>query len=145
MQSRGHGCKLSRKCEAAVAALLSAATVTRAARQVGVTPQALHKWLKIPAFAAMVRDARDQAFRHALARLQAESSRAVDVLAKAMSRRKGDDKVKIRVAQALLGHCLKAAELLDLAERLAAVEQELARARAVKHHATNGVNGKVRT
>jgi hypothetical protein len=145
MKSRGHGCKLSRKCEAAVAALLSAPTVKAAAKQVGVTQQALQKWLKIPAFAAMVRDARDQAFQHALGRLQAESSRAVDVLARVLRKRTADDKTKVRAALGLLAVAFKGVELHELIDRLAAVEQELACARASKNHATDGVNGKVRT
>jgi hypothetical protein len=135
---------LSRKCEVAVAALLSAPTIKRAAQQVGVSQQALQKWLKIPAFAAMVRDARQQAFRHALTRLQAEADKAVVVLARVLRKRTVDDKTKVRAALGLLAVAFKGVELHELLDRISYVERELAAARASKNHAANGVNGRVK-
>jgi hypothetical protein len=144
MQSRGHGCKLSRKCQQAVAAVLAEPTLKRAARKVGVSEGALGQWLKIPAFARLLADARDQAFRHALTRMQTAATQAVEVLVAAMRRRRGDDRVKIKAAQALLTHCLRAAELLDLAERVAALEHELDQARKAKDD-THRAGGRVKT
>lgn len=126
MTSRGHGCKLSRKCHDAVLALLTEPTVKAAARRVGVSEKALRTWARIPEFAEMLREARDQAFGHALGRLQAVATQAVDVLERVMKGRKTSAELKVKAAAAVLTHSFKAAELHELADRLAALEARLA-------------------
>jgi hypothetical protein len=144
MKSRGHGDKLSRKCHSAVAALLTAPTIKAAAKKVGISEMALHAWLKIPAFAALLRQAQQQVFSHTLRRMQTESAQALDVLARVLRKRKGDDGLKVRAALGLLGHGLKASELHDLAERLAAIEAELAKADRNAPHSNGRTNGRAR-
>ena len=53
----GHGSKLPRKFEQALAALLSESSVARAAAKVGVSEKTLRNWLKQPDFVAAYRDA----------------------------------------------------------------------------------------
>jgi hypothetical protein len=129
----------------AVAALLTAPTVRAAAQRVGVSEWTLRCWQKIPAFAELLRAARSQVFEHSLTRLQAETDKAVDVLARVLRKRTADDKTKVRAALGLLAIAFKGVELHELLDRLAAVEAQLASARTSKNHTTNGVNGKVRT
>jgi hypothetical protein len=112
---------------------------------VGIDESTLRCWLKIPEFAARVRQAQQQAFGHALGRLQAESGLAVDVLVRVLRKRKADDGLKVRAALGLLGHGLKASELHDLAERLAAIEAELAKPnRNGTTHSNGKVNGRAK-
>lgn len=55
---KGHGEKLSRKQEAAVAALLTESTLCRAAERARVGEVTLWRWLKEPGFKAAYREAR---------------------------------------------------------------------------------------
>lgn len=122
MKSRGHGCRLARKCEEAIAALLSQPTLKAAAKKVGVSERALRKWMKIPEFDNLLREARSQVFTHALSRLQAVASEAVAVLERAMKRQKSNDTARTRAAAVVLTNALKGGVLDDLAERVAELE-----------------------
>jgi hypothetical protein len=143
MNGRGHGCKLSLKCHTAVTALLTTSTIKAAAKKVGVSEWTLRCWQRVHEFSDMLREARQQAFAHALGRIQAEADRAVDVLVKVLTKRKGDDRTKLKAAVALLSHGFKAAELHDLAERIAAVEAELSSPERLNGR-LNAVNGRAR-
>jgi hypothetical protein len=129
-----------------VDALLTEPSVKAAAQKVGVSEWALHAWLKIPAFATLLREAQQQLFTHTLRRIQIESGTALDVLAKVLRKKKGgNDGLKVRAALGLLGHGLKASELHDLADRLAAIEAELAKpGRNGSKHSNGKVNGRAR-
>jgi hypothetical protein len=147
MRSRGHGCQLSRKCDLAVAALLSEPTLKDAAKKVGISDQALRKWLKIPEFAARVQEAQQQVFGHTLRRLQIESGLALDVIVKVLRKKKGgNDGLKVRAALGLLGHGLKSSELHDLAERVRVIQDELAELSkpSDRPHSNGKVNGRAR-
>ena len=54
----GHGAKLGHKKEAAIVALLSHRSIEDAAREVGIAPKTLLRWLKDPEFDAAYREAR---------------------------------------------------------------------------------------
>ena len=81
---RGHGTKFGRKKEEAIAALLTQRNVDEAARTIGIAPNTLLNWLKLPEFDAAYREARRLAFRQSVARLQQASSAAVSTLLKVM-------------------------------------------------------------
>lgn len=59
---KGHGAKLERKQEEAIAALLTHRTVEEAARSIDIAPSTLLRWLKDPDFDAAYREARRVAF-----------------------------------------------------------------------------------
>jgi hypothetical protein len=130
MHSRGHGCKLARKCEDAVLALLAAPTVKAAARKVGVTEKTLRTWMRIPEFAALLHEARQQSFAHGLARLQAATGEAADLLRQTVTSHKGAPPLRLKAADLILAHSVRAAELTELRERLEALEAQLASHRA---------------
>jgi transposase-like protein len=145
MKSRGHGDRLSEKCHLAVAALLSQPTIKAAARQVGLSEKQLRRWLRIPEFAELLRASKQQVFDHALGRLQALTTDAVAVLAAVLRKRRGDTGARLKAAGLVLGNGLKVAELTDLAERLAAIEAELAKPNRSSSTHTNGrVNGRAK-
>ena len=59
----GHGEKLTRKQEAAIAALLAESSIGAAARKARIGEATLQRWLRLPAFAQAYRDARQQLVR----------------------------------------------------------------------------------
>jgi hypothetical protein len=120
----GHGEKLSRKQEAAILALLQEPTLAAAARACGVGEATLARWLRLPPFQAEYRAARRQVVEHALSQLQQLSSEAAATLRRNLSC--GLPSVEVRAALGVLDQALRAVELLDLAERVAALEERAA-------------------
>jgi hypothetical protein len=117
----GHGDKVSRKQEAAIAALLAEPTVEAAAAKAGVAYSTLKGWLKRPEFKSAYAAARASVLERATALLARYSAAAVLVLAKNMTATAPRDST--RAAVALLTNAFKAAELQDIEERLAALEE----------------------
>jgi hypothetical protein len=79
-QMNGHGSKFGRKKEEAIAALLTQRNIEEAARSIGVAPNTLLKWQKLPEFEIAYREARKAAYRQAVARLQQGTSAAATTL-----------------------------------------------------------------
>jgi transposase-like protein len=119
----GHGSKVGRKQEEAIAALLSQRNVEEAARLAGVGVRTLYRWMKEPAFDTAYREAKRAAFSQAIARLHQMSSAAVTTLGKALLDPNTPPATKVRAAHSILDHTAKAIELEDLEARLAALER----------------------
>jgi transposase-like protein len=117
----GHGGKRPRQAEAAIAALLTEPTVEAAARRVGVNESTLLRWLKEPEFGTEYRAARRLVVESAIGRLQQAATQAVDALARNLSC--GIPAVEVGAAKAVLDQAIRGVELLDLAERVAVLEQ----------------------
>lgn len=66
----GHGEKLSRKQEGAIAALLTQQSIEAAAYRAGVATRTLKTWLKVPSFCAAYKMARRRLLDDALKDLQ---------------------------------------------------------------------------
>jgi transposase-like protein len=110
-----------RKREQAIAALLERPTITEAAGAVGIGEKTLRRWLAEPEFKAAYRDAREQTLSMAVGRLQALLARAGEALDRAMVC--GTPSVEVRAAGIVIQEAFKGVELLDLAERVAALEK----------------------
>src|SRR5262249_30280535 len=108
----GHGDRLSRKQEQAVAALLSETTLERAADAAGVSRTTLKNWLKRDAFQQAYRRARGQLLEHALTRLQSLSGVAVAVLQKHLLG--ADAELSYKSAVSVIDRALKGADALDV-------------------------------
>ena len=78
----GHGEKLSRKMEQAIAALLSAPTISEAAKIAGIGERTLLRWMKDPLFSNAYRAARCDTVSFVIGRLQQASADAIDTLVK---------------------------------------------------------------
>jgi transposase-like protein len=117
----GHGEKISRKQEQAIAALLAEATVSAAAERAGVAEVTLLRWLKQADFTTAYREARRQVVEKAVAQLQQSSWAASTTLLKLLG--SGSDSVRLRAAMAILDHANKGLEMIDFEERIAALEQ----------------------
>ena len=106
-----------------IAALLTAPTHEAAAAAAGVDPSTLRRYLRTPGFVRAYRAARRRLVEAAVGRLQQVAGKAVDALERNLTcGRPGDE---IRAAVAVLEHCQKGMELLDLADRLREVEAAL--------------------
>ncbi len=120
---KGHGEKLSRKQEEAIAALLTEATVTAAAERVGVAEVTLWRWLKRDEFLAAYRAARREVVEKATAQLQQGSWAAATTLLKLLAA--SSESVRLRAATAILDQANKGLDVLDFEERLAEVERRI--------------------
>jgi hypothetical protein len=119
---KGHGEKLTRKQEQAIAALLSEATVMAAAEKAGVAEVTLHRWLKQEEFLSAYRAARREVVEKAVAQMQQSSWAASTTLIRLLG--SGSDSVRLRAAQTILDQANRGLEMLDFEERLAALERQ---------------------
>ncbi len=119
---KGHGSKFGRKKEEAIAALLTQRNLEEAARSIGVAPNTLLKWQKLPEFETAYRDARKASYRQAVARLQQGTSAAATTLLKTLIDPGTPASVKVRAAEAIFNHAAKAIEIEDLDARVKALE-----------------------
>jgi hypothetical protein len=122
--SRGHGDKLNRKQEQAIAALLSASSIKAAAGVCGMAEVTLWRWLQLPDFQTAYRAARRQIVERAVSELQAACGEAVEALKRNLHCE--NPAVEIRAAQIILEQGIKGVELMDLQERVERLESLLA-------------------
>jgi hypothetical protein len=129
----GHGEKLSRKQDEAIAALLSAPTIKEAAAAVGVDEKTVRRWLGEPDFAAAFRDARRQIVEEAITRAQQSTVEAVATLRRLLTC--GHPPTEARAAASLYDRAVRGVELSDLVQ---AVEELRREVEALKHgHGTS--------
>ena len=122
---KGHGTKYGRKQEAAIAAMLTQRNMEEAARAAGIGLTTLLRWSKLPEFEAAYREARRAAFGQSIARLQHASSAAVSTLLKVMVDPNSPASSRVRAADSVLDHTLKAIEIEDIEVRVSAIEQSM--------------------
>jgi hypothetical protein len=119
----GHGSKIGRKQEDAIAALLTQRNVEEAARAAGIGVRTLLRWLKLPQFQNAFRQARREAFGQAVSRLQQGTAAAATTLLKIMIDPAAPASVRVRAADSVFNHAAKAIEIEDIEARVAALEQ----------------------
>lgn len=110
---QGHGEKLSRKQEQAIAALLACRTIGNAAGKAGIAERTLRTWLKLPAFLVAYRAARRELVEGAVSRMQAATGQAVDTLV-AVAKDGPRPADRVRAAVAILDHAFRGLELADV-------------------------------
>jgi len=121
----GHGEKRNRRQEIAIAALISEPTVEGAAAKAGIAPVTLWRWLRDDSgFREAYRAARRQVIEQAVANLQRAAGEAVETLRTNLHA--DSPSVQVRAAVAILEHAYRGAEVLDLAERINALEAQVA-------------------
>ncbi len=123
MQDTAH--TLTPKQEKAITALLAQPTIEAAAASLGINPATVHRWLGEPAFADAYRSARRAAVGQAVTRLQQVSGGAVAVLVQVMADKRAPASTRVTAAKTVLEFSFRAVELEDLAERIAALEQQM--------------------
>ena len=121
----GHGEKLTRREEQAIAALLSEPTIAAAAAGAGVAPATLRRWLAAPGFRARYGAARAEVVRVAVARLQAVMGKAATTLEAVMDDGGAPASSRVAAARAVFDLGLRAKETEELEARLAELERHL--------------------
>jgi hypothetical protein len=108
------GARLGRKLEHGIMALLTQPTVEKAAGVAGISPRTLHRWMQMPEFQAAYRQVRRDALSQSLGRLQWGSSAAASVLLKLTVDPSTPASVRVRAADSVLNHAMKAMENEDI-------------------------------
>ena len=124
---KGHGEKLSRNQERAIAALLVHPTMTNAAAAAGVGEVTLWRWLQIPEFKEQYRLARREAVSQAVGHLQSACSVAVVALTDISQDVSCPASARVSAARTVLELALKGVELEDLAVRVEELESQVTR------------------
>jgi len=104
-----------------VAELLTHPNLEAAAAAAGVSRTSAWRWMKTADFIARLRTARRDAMQRAMARLQEAAAPAVDALCKVLSLGESES-ARVSAARTILEMALRAVELGDIQERLAALE-----------------------
>jgi DNA-binding MurR/RpiR family transcriptional regulator len=118
----GHGEKLSRKQEQAVAALLAQPSIAGAAKAVGIGEKTLWRWLQREDFRGAYQNARRRIVNQAIAHVQAGMSEAVQALRGVMNNKQAPASAKVSAARAMIDTGLRGLELEDLEARIEALE-----------------------
>jgi transposase-like protein len=122
-QILGHCAKFGRKKEQAIAALLTQRNIEEAARSIGVAPNTLLNWMKLPEFQAAYREARRAAFGQSIARLRQGYSAAATILMKLMLDANTPASTRVRAAETIINHAGKAIEIEDIEARVSELER----------------------
>jgi hypothetical protein len=117
----GHGAKIGRKQEVAIAALLTQPTIQDAAAKAGVDGRTLKRWLALPDFQAAYRAARHEILDRTVVQLLGACKDAVDTLKRNLHCGKYGPENRAAVAILELGNRLRATE--EMEARIAALER----------------------
>jgi ACT domain-containing protein len=109
--------------EKALIALLKNPSITRAAKNSGLSEETLYRYLRDKEFVSEYRAARRLTVENAVAELQGAANEAVETLKKNLHCE--NPAVEIRAAQIILDNALKGVEMIDILERLEKLEDEL--------------------
>jgi hypothetical protein len=135
----GHGEKLNRKQEQAIAALLVCPTVEAAAAQVNVSYRTLKGWLTLPEFRSAFLAARSEVLDETVTALARHQLQAVETLARNLCC--GVAATEVRAATAILEQSVRLRELTELEGRVADLEvaQQQRRAEQGRHNRNGAV------
>jgi hypothetical protein len=98
----GHGQKLTRKMESAIASLLSYPTLPEAATNCGIAYSTLRRWMSLPVFDEAYRKAREKTLDLALEHLKAGTVQAVTVLLTIANDKKAPSAARVTAARTVL-------------------------------------------
>lgn len=119
------GTELTPKQRRAVAALVEHGEIQAAATAANVARSTLYEWLQQPAFTSALRDAEAAALRELTRGLLALGKRATGAIAGVLDDPDATAAAKLRAADVVLGKLLQLRELVELEERVAALEQRI--------------------
>jgi hypothetical protein len=122
---------LSKKQEAALAALLVQPTIVLAAAQAKVGQRTLCRWMaEDEAFKAEYLKLRQEIVRNAVFQLQKATNNAVSCLTSVMNDPEAPASARVRAAQAVLEQAFRALEIETVAERIERLEAAFAQQNA---------------
>jgi hypothetical protein len=122
----GHGEKLSRRQDLAIASLLTCPTVLEAATLSGVAEITLYRWLKLEDFQAAYREARRAVVAQAIHSMQQACGEAVETLRTIMTDAGAPASARVSASKAVLEIVARAEEIEQLDARIRAMEARIA-------------------
>jgi len=122
----GHGEKMTRLREQAIAALLEGGSVAAAAKKIGVDVSTLRDWQRNPDFSDAYRAARREIVSRATDKLAGSFDQAVESLTSIMAGSQ-NDAARIAAAKTVINLTLHTLEMEDFDQRLARLEEQLQR------------------
>ena len=120
----GHGEKMGRKQEQAIAALLQQPTIMAAADSLGIGEATLWRWLQQPAFEEAYRRARQAAVDQAISQLQQATGEAVETLRQVQTDTEAPPSSRVTAAKTVLEFAFKVREAEEMEKRLTALEEK---------------------
>lgn len=108
--------------EKAILALMGHSTRKKAAEAIGKSEATLRRWMKLPAFVAAYRDARQDAVSQALLRSQQLAVYAVDTLGHLLRDSAQPGSVRVSACKSVVEFAVRGVELEDLKLRVEALE-----------------------
>jgi hypothetical protein len=108
-----------------VTAMLSSPTIKDAAKAAGVSERTAWRYSQHPSVKRALAARQDTLLGHASRRLATEMGAAMDVLVTIMRDEDASDGARVSAARAVLDSGLRLAELVTLAERVAALEEKM--------------------
>ncbi len=106
--------------------LLAGTTLTEAAQRLGVGRKTVYRWLQRPAVQQALRELEQERWSELSRKLQHCASEAIDTLVDLM-RHAVTPSTRLRAATTLLELSIKVEQLVDLEQRIEALEQKLGR------------------
>lgn len=125
MAQNGSFTDLSERQVRAIAAIMAGETIARAAKKASAGKRTIYTWMKDPAFAAALREARSKAMTEAISALAGLAGAAVSVLREALKAKDTEADLRVRTAKIALDSLMRAHSTIDVEERLAAIEAQL--------------------
>jgi predicted DNA-binding transcriptional regulator AlpA len=122
---KGHGAKLPRKRQQAIAALIECLTMKEAAKSVGVGEATIFRWMQERDFQKAFKEAKRRVVDQANARLQRASMEAVNTLRRIMNDPKKPPSSRVTAARIILDMSLKSVELEEVESRVEELERKL--------------------
>ena len=119
-----NGTVLSLKQQRLISALISSPSVAEAARQAGVSLRQAHRYLEDPAFGEALKEAEGIALSGLLRGLVGLGEKAVQALSDALGPEQ-DIRLRLRAGDILLGRLVSYRDLIDLQERIEALESRM--------------------
>ena len=129
---KGHGEKLSRNQEKAIAALITCNSIPAAAESIGIGEVTLWRWLKIEKFKAAFREARYEVVTQAIVKLQTNLTKAIDTLMEIAEDCEAPASARVTAARTIIDQSLRAIEVEDLEARIYLLEQAVKDKRSCK-------------
>jgi transposase-like protein len=114
--------KLTVKQERAVQACLLGGCAQEVADIVGVSASTIHRWRLEPHFKTALGEARQQAFEAGIGAIQRVTVKAARVLEEVLDDKEAPTHARVSAAKAVMDAAFKGLEVLDLNERLKALE-----------------------
>jgi len=116
-----HDMSLPPRKRKAINALLARGNVARAAEDVGITRQTLHRWLKDKDFAHALKEVSGEQLEHSTNRLVALMDEAIQTLADLLKSR--SEHQRRLAADSIISHAIKLKDMSDFEIRLLELER----------------------